>query len=99
MKNEFGEEISDEQAKQIGKRVAKLPETLIDELFYRCGLIYSRRDYSLRALHHLQLLEIRKKKEESEPLTTLLSETTIKEVLENLDRLEEEFKRVWKDYL
>ena len=96
MRNEYGEEISITQTKRITARVLKLPDALIDEFFYKCKLIYSRRDYTFRALHHLLLLDLKKNRESSEIMITLFSEHKISDVLKALEKVEEEYNKFWK---
>ena len=77
MKNDYGEDVNESQAKIITKRLLKIPDALIDEFFSRCGVVYSRRDYTFKALHHSLLIGLKKNKQGSEAMQTLLSETKI----------------------
>lgn len=99
MLNEFDEDISEEQIKSISERILKLSDKKIDELWYRCGFIYDRpkpaiiyedKNKDLKALYDDALDDIKKWKEESEILETFLTETSIKEVLKNLEEIEKE---------
>ena len=97
MINEFGEEISEDEEKKIAERIASLPDALIDELFYRCGLIYAKpkeaiiypdKNKDFKAIYDELLEELHKLKEGSQAIYTLLAETPIKDVLKNLEDIE-----------
>ena len=98
MINEFGEEISEKKIKEITKRILKLPDKLIDELWYRCGLIYEKpkailykdKNKDFKAIFDKQLEDLRKEKEISETVLTFLAETPLKDILDNLDKIENE---------
>jgi DNA-binding PadR family transcriptional regulator len=94
--NEFGELFTREEVKEIKERILKLPDELIDELFYRCGFIYSGMAFvtgdgkSFKALYDGAIEEIRDEVYFLE--NSLLSETPMKEILKNLEDLEKEVK-------
>lgn len=91
MENDFGEDISDEKVSEIIERILKLSDNLIDELFYRCHLIYHvKRKSKFKALNDELLDEIKEEEHGNTTLITLLTETHIKDILTNLKKIEEE---------
>ena len=88
MENEFGEIYTEQEVKEINDRILKLPDRLIDELFYRCGFIYM--PHTMKALNDDVLEEIRNDEKTVE--FSLLAETHKIEVLENLNKIEKEAK-------
>lgn len=84
MKNEFGEEFTGEEIKEITNKILKLPDKLIDELFFRCGFIYS--EHTMKALSQENIDDIRNDERTIE--FSLLSETPKKDVLKNLEDIE-----------
>lgn len=96
MINEFDEEISEEQIKEIAERILKLSDKQIDELWFRTGFVYQRpksiyypdKNKDFKAIFDEQIEELRKEGEKSETLWTFLSESPIKEVLKNLEDVE-----------
>jgi len=88
MINEFGEEFTEKEVREITNRILKLSDRLIDELFFRCGFIYQ--PHTMKALNEDNLEEIRNNENEIE--FTLLMETPKKDVLESLEQIEKEVK-------
>ena len=88
MENEFGEKIPEKTVKNIRLRIASLSVKQIDELFYKCGLIYTKHEKPFKALLADQPGEIKKFKGDSIPVLELLEETPFKEVKENLEKIE-----------
>ncbi len=95
-KNEYGEEISKTFQKNVAKRVLKLPDVLIDDFFFKCNMMFGRRDYNFKALHHIQILQIRESKEGSEAFALLFSERKKGQIERSLKDVEEEFNRYWR---
>lgn len=90
MENEFGEELTDDEIEKIVERILKLSNGFIDEFFYRCGLIYQ--DCELKALDKENIEEIREKEGDSDFFLTLIAETPKKDILGNLEEIEEELQ-------
>jgi len=99
--NEFGELYTKQEVKEIAERILKLPDKLIDELWYKCGFIYQRpkeailyedKNKDFKAIFDELIEELRKLKEGSETLISFLSETPKKDVLERLSKIEDEMK-------
>ena len=99
MINEFDEEILEEEIKEIAERISKLSDKDVDELWFRCDLIYAKpkaaaiskgKNKDFKAIPDDALKELRKNNEESESLLTLLGESHIKDVLKNLEEIEDE---------
>lgn len=99
VENEFGNDIPDEQIKEIADRILKLSDEKKDELWFRCGFIYQKpnpailhedKNKNLKAIFDDELDDIKKYKEESEVLMTFLLETPLEDVLSNLSKIEKE---------
>jgi hypothetical protein len=101
MINGFGEDISQEKIKEIAERIIRLPDNLIDELWFRCDLVYEKpksiaypdANKYYKALYDDIFEEIREEKEFSHALWTLLMETPLGSVLQNLDDVEKKMQK------
>jgi DNA-binding MarR family transcriptional regulator len=83
LRNEFWELIDNEEVRSVTDRIVRLPDNLIDELYFRCGFIYP--DHTMKALSQKEIDEIR---ENSRVVEGLLLETPMEEVVKNLDDIE-----------
>jgi hypothetical protein len=98
MISEFGEEISEKTKKDLIERILKLSDKLIDELWFRCDLIYERPKSFLykdnnkyfKALIDDLIDEMRKDKEDSTTFLTLINQTRLGDIMTNLDDIERE---------
>ena len=89
MKNEFGEIISENKIEKIAKRIQKLSFDEIDTLFYKCGWVNTKKEKENKALEKDEISEIKKNSDIALAKTkNLLIETSIKEVLKNLNAVE-----------
>jgi hypothetical protein len=92
MENEFKEKLSDEETKSLAERILKLSDNEIDELCFKCGLVYTVRDSDYKALSSELIEEFREDKENSQMFWTLIGETPLKEIFQNLGIVEKESK-------
>jgi len=72
-------------------RILKLPDRLIDELFYRCKLIYMEHDFN-QALSGEGIEDMREEKDQSQFFLEFINETPKEDILKNLKDIEEEAK-------
>jgi hypothetical protein len=95
-KNEFGETISDKDFDDLVKRIRKLSDKQIDELWYLCGYIYSEDSYPYReknfkAITQEYLDKIRMDFESAKIVVGWLwDETKTEEIMRNLEKVERE---------
>jgi hypothetical protein len=98
MINDFGEDVPAEKISEIAQRITSLSDAQIDELWSMCDLVYEKpksilypdRNKYFKALFDDLIEEIRRDKEESTTLLTLIRETPLDEILEDLNFLENE---------
>lgn len=89
MKNEFGEETSENFLRSITKRIRSLSNDQIDEFWFNCGFIISDRENNRRALRDSDLEKIRKSFDLAKNVVwSLLAETSLHKVLDELEKLE-----------
>ncbi len=83
--NEFGEEISDEELTDWAKRIQKLSDEKIDELWYLCGYIYSKREEKFKAMAQEYIDRIRESLDSAKNVVgNLWDETKTKDIRKNL---------------
>jgi len=83
--NEFGEEISDKELTDLTKRVQKLSDDKIDQLWYLCGYIYSEREDKFKAMAQEYIDRMRKSLDSAKGVVGLLwDETKTQEIRKNL---------------
>ena len=88
--NEFGEEINEEDVKDIAIRFRKMPLWKVDKVWFLCGFICEQRPERFKALNEAQINLIKSDTESAETAVwTLVSETKIDEVKQNLRKVEE----------
>jgi len=86
--NEYGEFFTKEEVKEISDRILRLPDELIDELFFRCKLIYMEHDLN-QALPDEGIEDIREEKNQSQFFLEFINETPKEDILKNLKDIEE----------
>ena len=80
MKNEFGEEIYEVDLIEYTKRIRRLPDNKIDELWFKCGFNISDNGSSFKAIRKSEINKIRKSFDSAkEVVKKLLMETKINE--------------------
>ncbi len=87
--NEFGEEISDEELKDWAKRIQKLSDEKIDELWYLCGYIYSEREEKYKAMAQEYIDRIRESLDSAKNVVgNLWDEVKTEDIRKNLSIVE-----------
>jgi len=93
-KNEFGEEISDEEFIDFVRRVRKLSDKKIDEFWNLCGYIYAKDNYphreeKFKAMAQQYIDKIRENLDSAKIVVgNLWSETKTEEIKKNLSIVE-----------
>lgn len=88
-KNEFEEEISDEELTDWAKRVRKLSDEKIDELWFLCGYIFAEREEKFKAIQQGYISRIRKNLDSAKKVIEMLwDETKTEDVRKNLSAVE-----------
>ena len=76
----------------FSKRIKKLSDKKIDELWYLCGFIISEREENFKAIGQMNINRIRGSLDSAKKVVgNLLSETKLEEFKKNLSKVEEQF--------
>ena len=88
-KNEFGEKITEDELANLAKRVVRLLDKEIDELWFSCGWVVKDHAQSFKSLRNIDLHHIRDSLDSAkEKVWDLLNESHIKEFRNNLSKIE-----------
>ena len=86
MKNEFGEDISEDHLLKIINQIQALEDPEIDNLWFNCGFIISDREKGLKAIRKSDIERIRESSHVARiTVWSLLAETPLQTVLNNLN--------------
>ena len=96
MRNEFDEELSEEELKEYTERIRRLLDEEIDELFYRLGFVVTDQEDGVKAIMKYHLAEIRSNGK-SAMVENLLMESSLDRFNGNLEEIEEEHDKMMEE--
>jgi len=89
MRNEFGDEISEDQLEEFTSRIRNLEDKEIDRLWHEIGFVIADHADDLKALRWKDIHNIRKSEESAKVVVeNLLFETSLEDFEEELRKLE-----------